>query len=232
MTMSSVNKTVDEKYFQHAARITLARRIGALARHRLHDFFMQSMKPTPDDRILDIGVSDDTGIGMNMLEQLYPWRQNLICAGLSDGEAITTAYPGVRHIKIIPGEPLPFADNEFSISFSCAVLEHVGSQAQQRKFLAEMCRVAPARFLAVPNPSFPVEHHTCLPLIHYLPKPWFRALLKNTRYDFWSREENLNYLSRADLKLLWPGSTPPVIAFTGIGFGPFKSNLVAYQTLR
>ena len=93
-----------------------------------------------------------------------------------------------------------------------------------------MCRLASRRFFAVPNRRFPIEHHTCLPLIHQLPRPWFRWLLRGTRYDFWSHEENLNYISASDLRAMWPTGDPPTVACVGIGFGPWKSNLVIYQT--
>ena len=165
-----------------------------------------------------------------MLQQLYPWRENLTCASLTDGKAILTAYPGVHHVRVLAGDPLPFDDNAFDIVHSNAVLEHVGSRMLQGRFIAEMCRVAPRRFLAVPNRVFPVESHTCLPMIHYLPKPWFRRLLRNTRYDYWSHEENLNYVSAADLMTMWPGTCRPMVVYAGIGLGPLRSNLVIYQT--
>src|ERR1700679_2063749 len=158
------NATVDERYYRHAGSMNFIRRISALARRRVFDLFMQTMQPKPQDRILDIGTSDDTGIESNMLEQLYPHRANLTCASLTDGKTILAAYPGVRHVRITAGEPLPFKHNEFDIVHSNAVLEHAGSRTQQKNFIAEMCRVAPRRFLAVPNRGFPVEPHTCLPL--------------------------------------------------------------------
>ncbi len=230
MSAPSNNRaTVDESYYQHTGKMGFARRISTVARRRVHDLFLRTMQPKPQDRILDIGASDDTGIEANMLEQLYPHRENLTCASLTDGRAILAAYPGVRHVRIVAGELLPFADNAFDIVYSNAVLEHVGSQARQKKFIAEMCRVASRRFLSVPNRSFPVEFHTCLPLIHYLPKPWFRRLLRHTRYDYWSHEENLNYISAAEIQALWPDTRQPTAVFAGIGIGPWKSNLVIYQ---
>jgi 2-polyprenyl-3-methyl-5-hydroxy-6-metoxy-1,4-benzoquinol methylase len=222
--------TVDEHYYRHAGSISLVRRISAIARRRLHNLFLQKMQPRQGDRILDIGTSDDTGIESNMLEQLHNWRENLTCASLTDGNLILAAYPGVRHVRIVPGQPLPFKDNEFDIVYSNAVLEHVGSNAQQAKFIAEMCRVAPRRFLAVPNRRFPIEPHTCLPLVHYLPKSWFRRLLRNTRYDCWAYEESLNYVSASELRALWPSDREPTVVYAGIGLGSFKSNLVIYQT--
>ena len=147
-----------------------ARRISTVARRQVHDLFMEKMQPKQQDRILDIGTSDDTGVEANMLEQLYPCRENLTCASLTDGKLILAAYPGVHHVRIVAGGPLPFDDNAFDIVYSNAVLEHVGSRMQQGRFIAEMCRVAPRRFLAVPNRGFPIETHTCLPLVHYLPQ--------------------------------------------------------------
>jgi len=219
---------IDARYHQHTGS-RMARRISTIARRRVHDLFLQALQPRPGDRILDIGTSDDTGADSNMLERLYPHREQLTCCSLTDGKSILAAYPGVQHVRIAPGESLPFDRNAFDIVYSNAVLEHVGSPQRQKKFIAELCRVAPRRFLAVPNRRFPIEHHTCLPLLHHLPKSWFRRLVRGTRYDFWSHEENLNHVSAADLRALWPAEGSPTVLYAGIGFGPWKSNLVAYQ---
>lgn len=223
------DSTVDQRYYRNTGGMKFARRISAVARRRVHDFFLRTMQPRPTDRILDIGTSDDTDVDANMLEQLYPWRENLTCVSLSDGKSIMAAYPGVRHVQIAAGNPLPFNRNAFDIVYSNAVLEHVGSLDRQKQFLADMCRAAPRRFLVVPNHSFPIESHTCLPFVHYLPRTWFRRLLRGTRYDFWSHEENLNYISAADLRRIWPEGVNPMVIYVGIGFGPWKSNLAAYQ---
>ena len=217
----------DRRYYQHAGRI--ARWLSAIARRRVYELFVRSMSPSPTDRILDIGATDDTGIESNMLEQLYPHRENITCVSLTDGHAILAAYPGVKHARVTLGQPLPFSRNDFNIVHCNAVLEHVGSRERQKQFIAEMCRVAPRRFLAVPNRRFPVEHHTSLPLIHYLPPQKFRKLLRGSRYDVWSYEENLNYISAAEILSMWPAAPPPTIAYSGIGVGLWKSNLAVWQ---
>jgi hypothetical protein len=219
---------VDAIYYEHAARLPLARRVSFIARRRLCRLFFDTMQPSRDDRILDVGVSDEVAFESNMLEQLYPYPENLTCASLTDGLAIQRAYPAVTHQQITPHESLPFEDNSFDIVYSNAVLEHAGNAEQQWFFLSELCRVARRRFVVVPNPLFPIEHHTGLPLINYLPKPLFRHFLRRTRYHVWSREENLNYLSASALLRLWPDA-PPHIAYSGVGFGCFQSNLVAYN---
>ena len=66
---------------------------------------------------------------------------------------------------------MPFADGEFDIVFSNAVIEHVGGREQQRRFVEESLRVAQRAFVTTPNRWFPVEVHTRLPLVHWLPDP-------------------------------------------------------------
>ena len=218
-------ETFDERYYRHAGGIGIARRVSHVARMRVHRLFMNEMRPLKNERILDIGTSDETEKESNMLEQLYPWKEQLTCASLTDGTAILKAYPAVRHIKIEAGQPLPFGDQEFDIVYSNAVLEHAGARESQKKFIEEMWRVGKRRFLCVPNRLFPVEHHTCIPLINYLPKNVFRYLLRGTKYDLWSHEENLNYISGKEIVNLCPNRGDAGMFYTGIGFSVFHSNI-------
>jgi hypothetical protein len=43
-----------------------------------------------------------------------------------------------------------------------------------------------------------LEFHTKLPFVHWLPKQRHRAVLSAIGLDFWSREENLNLLTREE----------------------------------
>jgi hypothetical protein len=65
---------------------------------------------------------------------------------------------------------LPFADGEFDLGFSNAVVEHVaGGRDGQRRFVHELARVARRVFVTTPNRFFPLEVHTLLPFAHWLP---------------------------------------------------------------
>ena len=54
-------------------------------------------------------------------------------------------------------------------------------------------------FVTTPNRWFPIEVHTVLPLVHYLPPSTFRAILRRLGRDFFADEANLNLMSRATL---------------------------------
>lgn len=65
---------------------------------------------------------------------------------------------------------LPFEDDSFDYVVSNAVVEHVGGPDRARQMLSESRRVARrGAFHMTPDRWFPVETHTQLPLLHWLP---------------------------------------------------------------
>ena len=89
----------------------------------------------------------------------------------------------------IPGSPtsqgdacaLPFPDGAFDVVHSNAVIEHVGGRERQEAFVREALRVGRRVFLTTPNRWFPIEVHTRLPLVHWLPDPLAGARLRPRR---------------------------------------------------
>jgi hypothetical protein len=68
------------------------------------------------------------------------------------------------------GRELPFEDGQFDLGFSNAVVEHVeGGRADQRRFVGELCRVAERVMVTTPNRYFPIDPHSLLPFVHWLP---------------------------------------------------------------
>lgn len=66
---------------------------------------------------------------------------------------------------------LAFPDKSFDYVYSNAVIEHVGGPEGARKMLAESMRVArKGAFHTTPNRWFPIETHTQLPVVHWLPR--------------------------------------------------------------
>jgi ubiquinone/menaquinone biosynthesis C-methylase UbiE len=179
---------------------SLASRVTCYARRRMYDRFIRSTGIQAGESLLDVGVTSDQGYEhSNYVEAWYPYKDKITAVGIDDASFLERLYPGLV-FRRANGLELPFAADSFDVVHSSAVLEHVGNLENQRRFVAELTRVARrAIFLTTPNRWFPVEFHTILPLVHWLPKPWFRRLLFNTRYQFFSREENLNLLGKGEL---------------------------------
>ena len=215
----------DERYYQAAQPRSLGERLTVAARNRIYDDFLRCCAPRPDDTILDVGVSDVVNDAANLLERKYPHPARITALGLGEGADFRAAFPAVAYRQVEPNRPLPFADKSFAIATSNAVLEHVGSAANQAFFVAELMRVAARVFITVPNRFFPVEHHTAIPLLHYWDAtfaPACRALGKSE----WADEANLILMSKRRLRALAPAGA--LIANTGLRLGPCSSNLLLF----
>ena len=175
-------------------------RIAAHQRRKMFDEFVAQTRIRAGDTLLDVGVTSDRGYDhSNYVEAWWPDPAHIIAIGLDDAGFLESTYPGLHFVRA-DGCDLPFADASFDFVHSSAVLEHVGCRARQTRFLHELFRVARRGiFVTTPNRWFPVEFHTMLPLLHWLPVRWHRALLNAIGHKFFAAEENLNLLSPGSL---------------------------------
>jgi len=184
-----------------AAAGSLPVRIASHQRRKMYKAFLQS-GVRPENTILDIGVTSDRSYDhSNYLEAWYPYPAKITAIGIDAGAAfLEKAHPGVRFL-MGNGCMLPFADNSFDYVHSSAVIEHVGNRFKQMALMAEARRVTRnGVFITTPNCWFPIEFHTVLPLLHWLPPKVFRSILKATGRQFFADEANLNLLSVRQLR--------------------------------
>lgn len=189
-------------YMKHSLLDMTAYAISARSRKKKHAFFLKKVRPQSHETILDVGVNateySDTD---NYLERFYEYPENITAVSLDDISTLKERYPRSTFLQA-DGTNLPFADNQFDIAFSNAVIEHVGSTEQQKKFLEELIRVSKRGYLTTPNKFFPVEVHTRIPLLHILlPKKYFDAFLRKIG-KAWAADDYMNLLSKSDLHSL------------------------------
>ncbi len=213
----------DAIYYRDGVTNSLAERGMRAARRQMYNLFCRELSPTSRTTILDIGVSTVDGPEANALEKLYPYPNMITCAGLDDGAEVKRTLPGVNYVKIAPDKRLPFDDKQFDIAYSNAVLEHVGGPEARKAFMSEAMRVSKSVFLAIPNRWFPIEHHTGLPFLHYSPS-FFRRVLKGGEKDYWTRQENLDFLSKSILRHEFRQWNPR-LRYAGLMLGPLSSNV-------
>ena len=85
---------------------------------------------------------------------------------------------------------------------SNATIEHVGSSENQLKMIENIIKLTKKTFIiATPNRFHPLEFHTKLPFIHWLPKKIHRKILSLIGFTHSSKEDNLNLLSKKDLEI-------------------------------
>jgi hypothetical protein len=187
----------------------LAARASLWNRRRKLALFLETIHPGPETRVVDVGVGDtpfgtEPGVAAthNFFEALYPWPGQITAVSDVPLPNFAQAFPSIRTV-VANGLELPFADDEFDVAFSNAVVEHVGGREQQRRFVAELCRVAPRVFVSTPNRRFPVETHTLVPFVHWLPRPAADRVMGALRRENWER---VNLLTSSDLLGLFPGN--------------------------
>jgi SAM-dependent methyltransferase len=218
------NKAIDYFSSKHPLR-KLASLISYNARLRMYRTFIELMKPKSTDKILDVGVTPDKNLPeSNFFEALYPYTSMITATSIEDAKCLEQFYPGLHFVQT-EKLSLPFADQSFDIVVSFAVIEHVGQASEQSLFVRELLRVGKQIFLTTPNRFFPIEVHTFLPLIHWLPQALHQKILRLLNMHFWSKTENLNLLDENSLKSLFPPEVN-VTVFHNRTCG-FSSNLLA-----
>jgi SAM-dependent methyltransferase len=189
--------------------VRLADAISLRSRRRKLQLFLELMGPDAATTVLDVGV-DEVSLGEaggeggctthNFLQEHYPWRSRITALGLHDGRRFRERYPEIAYVQ---GDAcaLPFPDSSFDVVHSNAVIEHVGARERQEAFVREALRVGGRLFVTTPNRWFPIEVHTRLPLVHWLPEP-LSARAYELAGKAWATENHL--LGPGDLRSLFP----------------------------
>jgi Methyltransferase domain len=132
-----------------------------------------------------------------------PWPAQITAVALEAMPTFERIFPEVR-VVVADGRSLPFEANSFDIGFSNAVIEHVGSRDEQRRFIEELVRTCCTVFVATPNGGFPLDPHTLLPFVHWLPRRIRHVLLRWSGNGVWASEAALNPLRAGTLRSLFP----------------------------
>jgi ubiquinone/menaquinone biosynthesis C-methylase UbiE len=177
---------------------------GLLVRVREEVFqvFMTALQPHPGDSILDVGASADDHDSSNHFEKRYPHISRVCALGIDHLPTLIRQFPGLAVVQA-DARALPFAGRSFDFVYSHAVIEHVGSRQQQAMFLEEALRVArKGVLLTTPNRWHPIEFHTGLPFLHYLPSAVCRRIYRVLGKAMYASEETLNLLTSREMRQL------------------------------
>ena len=176
-------------------------------RKRRVELFIKKLGIGPGDVILDLGSEDGSYLG-----ECYPWPQNVIIADIREDvlKMGMSKYPFKDYVVIPEKGPLPFKDKEFDAVWCNSVIEHVTltgkekeylfhdkyfrkiSEANQKKFASEISRIGRKYFVQTPYLHFPIETHSWLPFIQYLPTR-YKYKISKISMSIWVKRWDVNF---------------------------------------
>jgi SAM-dependent methyltransferase len=202
-----------------------ARALSARARRRRAEYFCDVFEVTANTKILDLGSGDGSAIAA-VLKNAPVAKENVFIADI-DQIALERGNKNYGFVGVLLTEAgkLPFPDRFFDIVYCSSVIEHVttpkldvwrihsGSQfkqrarVRQRAFADEIRRVGRQYFVQTPNALFPVESHSWLPLVGYLPRRALVPLLRCTN-TVWIKRTSPDWclLRRREMRDFFPES--------------------------
>jgi|LakMenEpi03Aug12_release.lakeMendotaPanAssembly.Ray.scaffolds.fasta_scaffold56770_7 hypothetical protein len=170
------------------------------ARNNFFYILRKNTKYNKNKSIIDIGTTPSVSQYQNIILSKIRNNKNVTCFSNLDCKILYKKYPNIKKIIIGDGRKNNLPDNSFDIVHSNATIEHVGSYQNQLKFIKECIRISKKNiFIQTPNRFYPIDFHTILPFIHWLPKNIHRKILQIIGLNFYSLEKNLNLLSEKDL---------------------------------
>lgn len=198
-------------------------KFSAEARKKRAQIFREFFSIDEHTKILDLGSNNGTNI-FNVLQDTNYNPANVHIADI-DKNAIEEGRRnyGFNAVLIDESGRLPFPEKFFDIVFCSSVIEHVtivksdvwswkdGAQfkreswKRQKEFAGEIVRLGKQYFVQTPCKTFPIESHTWLPIVGYLPRKQFLPILKLSN-RFWVKqaEPDFNLLGEEDMEQLFP----------------------------
>ena len=196
-------------------------RSSAACRRRRGQLFVERLRPTEDDGIIDLG-----GGRGGHIASIVPYRRN-VTIGELDADALRAAAEtyGFGTVHLDGGETFPVADGQYDIVFCSSVIEHVtgpksitydledgrkfraSARAAQANFAAEIRRIGKRYFVQTPYKYFPIEQHSFLPFfIVLLPRRWQVRLMRFLYEHRWLKPvyPDFRLLTIREMRALFP----------------------------
>lgn len=180
----------------------LAKSYSKKAREKRASKFRNCFSINENTKILDLG--SETGSNINSALQGTSFKpQNIYIADID----LSLIEKGANQYGFVPvpigeSEQLPFEDGFFDIVYCSSVIEHVTvpkeqvwslysgkkfkekSFKRQKEFASEIKRLGKQYFVQTPYKYFPLESHSWIPFIAWLPRRLIIEVLKVTN-TFW-----------------------------------------------
>jgi hypothetical protein len=204
-------------------------RIVKKKRQEMLDIINKKLRDIKTHDALDIGTTNDQDYqSSNFL------IKNLI--NISEFKSVSDQYIDDKFFSKILTRSITdnFTNEEIDnfksdLVISNATIEHVGNFENQIKMVKNVAKLARKFFvITTPNRYHPLDFHTKLPFLHWMPKNVHRSLLNFIGLNYFAKEENLNLFSEQDLNLCIKESGIKNYEIFYINLLGFKSNFLIF----
>lgn len=205
------------------------------ARAKRAALFRSCFAIAPQTRILDVGSENGAMIAA-VLKGTRVAPKNVYIADVDHGRVMEGAKRyGFVPVPITESGKLPFEDNFFDIVYCSSVIEHVTvpksdvwtsvsgrefraiARRRQREFAAEIRRLGKSYYVQTPNKWFPIESHTWLPLVGFLPRRLQVSFIRvSNRCWIKATSPDWNLLTAQDMGEMFPDSEIRYERFMGL----------------
>jgi len=196
------------------------------ARQKRADILKNYLVIDQNTKILDLGSETGSNI-KNVLEGTLARPENIYIADIDKNlVSVGAKLYGFKSVVIDETGILPFDDKYFDIVYCSSVIEHVTipkkdvwtclsgadfksrSLKRQQEFANEIRRLGKQYFVQTPYKYFPIESHTWLPFIAFLPRPILVYVIKFTNL-FWVKKTSPDWylLNKIEFQSLFPQAT-------------------------
>jgi hypothetical protein len=217
-TYSEAKKSFFYKIFQ---KITLN------ARNDFFNLFLINNNYSKYKSVIDIGSTPSIDKEQNTFLENIKDNQNVTCLSNQDCRILLKKYKNIKNVLIGDARNTILEKDSFDIVHSNATIEHVGSFENQVSFVREMIKISKESvFIQTPNRFYPIDFHTILPFIHWLPKKIHRKILSLIGLQYLGKEENLNLLNTNNLIDMMKNFKNIRYDIRYVKFLLFKSNII------
>jgi hypothetical protein len=196
-------------------------------RKKIFNIFLKETNYSNKNSLLDVGTTPSTNKEHNIILQQTTNNKNITCLSNLNCINLKKKFPNIKKYIISDGKKTNLQKNSYDIVHSSATIEHVGKLKNQILFVKECLRLGKKYiFITTPNRYYPIDFHTKIPIIHWLPKKIHRNILRILGLNFYSLEKNLNLLDKISLIKICQKLNIKKFKIIKIKFLLFTSNLI------
>ncbi len=207
--------------------------------------FLELVKPSPSETILDLGGAQGTFFHDNM-DLVREYNLKVVIADIKSDDLMVAEKRGFSTYLMQEDELSGMESGAFDVVFCNSVIEHVTipkncvwdstgqdfyekAYCTQRAFAADIERISKKFYVQTPCVNFPIESHSWLPSFYAYPKDrdkHVKRLKMLNKYWIKSTVPDFNLLNEKQFADIFPSATA-ILCNRVLGF---PKELIAYRS--